>query len=92
MTSGKALREVLPKLRGAADVNITGMVITVDRMEKALDSDLSAVQDAYKQFGVKVYSIVTIDDIIEAIRNGVIGGSEYLDKMLAYREQYGVKY
>ena len=92
MTSGKALREVLPKLKGAADVNVTGMIITVDRMEKALDSDLSAVQDAYKQFGVKVYSIVTIDDIIEAIRNGVIGGSEYLDKMLEYREQYGVKY
>lgn len=92
MTSGKALREVLPKLKGAADVNVTGMIITVDRMEKALDSDLSAVQDAYKQFGVKVYSIVTIDDIIEAIRNDVIGGSEYLDKMLEYREQYGVKY
>ena len=92
MTSGKALREVLPKLQGAAKVEVTGMIITVDRMEKALDSDLSAVQDAYKQFGVKVYSIVTIDDIIEAIRNGVIGGSEYLDKMLAYREQYGVKY
>ena len=35
MTSGKALKEVLPKLRGAADVNITGMVITVDRMGKA---------------------------------------------------------
>ena len=28
MTSGKALREVLPKLKGAADVNITAMVIT----------------------------------------------------------------
>ncbi len=92
MTSGKALREVMPKLTGAADVKVTGMVITVDRMEKALDSDLSAVQDAYKTFGVKVYSIVTIDDIIEAIRNGVVEGKEYLDAMLAYREQYGVKY
>ena len=46
MTSGKALREVLPKLKEAANVNITGMVITVDRMEKALDSDMSAVQAA----------------------------------------------
>ena len=92
MTSGKALREVMPKLKGAADVDVTGMVITVDRMEKALDSDSSAVQDAYTTFGVKVYSIVTIDDIIEAIRNGVIEGKEYLDKMLEYRELYGVKY
>ena len=76
MTSGKALREVLPKLKGAADLNITAMVITVDRMEKALDSDLSAVQSADKDFGVKVYSIVNINDIISAIENGVIEGKQ----------------
>ena len=92
MTSGKALREVLPKLREAADVNVTGMVITVDRMEKALDSDMSAVQSAYKEFGVKVYPIVTINDIIAAIEGGVIGGREYLSAMKEYRAQYGVEY
>lgn len=92
MTSGKALREVLPKLKEAANVNITGMVITVDRMEKALDSDMSAVQAAYKEFGVKVYSIVNINDIIAAIENEVIPGKEYLEAMKAYREAYGVQY
>ncbi len=90
MTSGKALREVMPKLTDAAKVNVTGMVITVDRMEKALDSELSAVEQAYKDFGVKVYSIVNINDIIDAIRNGVVDGKEYLDKMLEYRNTYGV--
>ena len=34
MTSGKALRESMPKLKGAADVDVTGMVITVDRIAK----------------------------------------------------------
>lgn len=92
MTSGKALREVLPKLKEAADVNITGMVITVDRMEKALDSDMSAVQSAYKDFGVKVYSIVNINDIISAIENDVIPGKEYLSAMKEYRAAYGVEY
>jgi orotate phosphoribosyltransferase len=91
MTSGKALREVMPKLTGSANVNVTAMVITVDRMEKALDSDLSAVDQAYKDFGVKVYSIVNINDIIEAIKNGVVDGKEYLDKMLEYRDTYGAK-
>ena len=90
MTSGKALREVMPKLKDTANVNVTGMVITVDRMEKALDSELSAVEQAYKDFGVKVYSIVNINDIIDAIRNGVVQGKEYLDKMLEYRNTYGV--
>ncbi len=92
MTSGKALREVLPKLKGAADVDITGMVITVDRMEKALDSDMSAVQAADKEFGVKVYSIVTINDIISAIENGIVEGKEYIAAMKEYRSTYGVEY
>ncbi len=90
MTSGKALREVLPKLEGAAKVNVTGMVITVDRMEKGLNSDLSAVQEVYRDFGIKVYSIVTIKDIISAIENSVIEGKEYLPAMYEYRKQYGV--
>lgn len=91
MTSGKALREVMPKLKDAANVDVTGMVITVDRMEKGLTGDLSAVQEAYRDFGVKVYSIVTINDIIDAIKTGVIDYSQYLDNMLAYRESYGVQ-
>lgn len=89
MTSGKALKEVMPKLTSEARVNVTGMVITVDRMEKALNSDSSAVQEAYKEFGVKVYSIVTMNDIIDAIKDGVIEGKEYLNKMLEYRSVYG---
>ena len=88
MTSGKALREMLPKLKGAANVEIAGMVISVDRMEKGLDSDLSAVQQAYKEFGVRVYSIVTMADIIAAIEEGVIDGKEHLAAMYAYRKQY----
>ncbi len=90
MTSGKALREVYPKLKGAADVDIIGMVIMVDRMEKGLTSDKSAVQEVYEEFGVKVYSIININDIIEALENGVVPGAEYVDKMKEYRKTYGV--
>lgn len=90
MTSGKALREILPKLKAAANVEIAGMVISVDRMERGLESNLSAVQEVYKDFGVKVYSIVTMADIISAIEDGIIDGKEYLEAMKAYRAQYGV--
>lgn len=89
MTSGKALREMLPKLEAAAKVNVAGMVISVDRQEKALNSDLSAVQEAYKEFGIKVYSIVTMEDIISAIEEGIIEGRQYLEKMKEYRAVYG---
>lgn len=91
MTSGKALREILPKLKAAANVEIAGMIISVDRMEKGLESQLSAVQEVYKEFGVKVYSIVNMSDIIEAIELGIIEGKEYLAKMKEYRAAYGVE-
>ena len=90
MTSGKALREMLPKLQAQAKVNIAGMVISVDRMEKGLESNMSAVQEVYKEFGVKVYSIVTMADIIAAIEDGIIDGKNYLAKMKEYRKTYGV--
>ncbi len=89
MTSGKALGEILPKLAAAANVEIVGMVISVDRMEKALNSDLSAVKMAKQEYGIDVYSVVNMNDIIEAIEQGVIEGKEHLPAMYAYRETYG---
>ncbi|MCD8200823.1 MAG: orotate phosphoribosyltransferase [Clostridia bacterium] len=90
MTSGKALREILPKITEAANVEVAAMIISVDRMEKGLESDLSAVQEVYRDFGIKVYSIITVQDIIECIESGIIEGKEYLGKMKEYRKQYGV--
>ena len=89
MTSGKALGEILPKLAAAANVEVVGMIISVDRMEKALNSDLSAVKMAKEEYGIDVYSVVTMNDIIDAIEQGVIDGKEHLPAMYAYRETYG---
>lgn len=89
ITAGTAIRQVIPVLKASADVDITGMVISVDRMEKG-KGELSAVQEVKEEFGINVYSIVTINDIIEAIKEGVIEGKEYLNKMIEYRETYGV--
>ena len=77
-------------IQSAAKIDIEGMIITVDRMEKGLTSDKSAVQEVYDEFGVKVYSIVTINDIIDALENDVIPGKEYVEKMKEYRKVYGV--
>ncbi|MCM1329584.1 MAG: orotate phosphoribosyltransferase [Ruminococcus sp.] len=90
MTSGKALREVMPKLKAEADVVPAAMVIQADRMEKGLTSDKSAVQEVSGEFGIKIYSIVNMNDIIEAIEREVVPGKEYLEKMKEYRSVYGV--
>lgn len=89
ITAGTAIRQVVPILKNAANVDIVAMIISVDRMEKG-SGELSAVQEVKKEFGIEVYPIITINDIINAIKNDVIEGKEYLDKMIEYRNQYGV--
>lgn len=89
ITAGTAIRTVLPLLKEQADVDITALIISVDRMEKG-KGELSAVQEVKKDFGINVYSIVTTEDIIDAIKNNIIPGKEYLDKMIEYRNIYGV--
>lgn len=89
ITAGTAIRQVLPILKNTADVDITGMVISVDRMEKG-KGELSAVQEVKQEFGIDIYPIITVADIIEAIKDGHIDGKQYLDSMLEYRKTYGV--
>jgi orotate phosphoribosyltransferase len=91
-TSGKAIREVLPKLKKAADVNVTSFLITADRMEKTLDGTNSAVQEIEKEFGIKVYSIININDIVSALENDIIPGKDFLPAMKNYIAEYGAKY
>jgi orotate phosphoribosyltransferase len=88
ITAGTAIRETLPVLKAAADVNITGMIISVDRNEKTA-SGRSAVNEVYEEFGIKITPIVTINDIIKAIENREIGGYEYLPAINDYRKAYG---
>lgn len=90
ITSGKALRESMEKIKGMCCAKVTDMVISVDRMEIGKGGEKSAVQEVEDEFGIKVHSVVTMDDIISAIENGVVEGKEHLDAMKKYRETYGV--
>lgn len=86
MTAGTAVREVVGILQNAG-ASLAGIVIALDRKEKGQD-ERSAVQQIRDDFGVPVYSLVDIDDIIEFVK--AKGESEHLSKMLEYRATYGV--
>ena len=90
ITAGTAIRESLPILKNSANVTVDSVIISVDRMERG-NNEKSAIQEVYEEFCIKVYPIVTIIDIIDAIKSGVIEGKEYLDKMIEYRNKYGIK-
>lgn len=88
ITAGTAVREVLP-LVTQTGADVEGMVILVDRMERG-KGDTSAVQEVYRDFRIKVYPIVTVNDIIDALKSGIVSGAEHIENMLAYRAEYGV--
>ncbi len=92
ISAGTSVREVYPLLKSAANVSITDMVISVDRMEKGYNG-LTAVEEMKHEFGITVYPIVSVVDIIEYLYNREIDGKIYIDdemkqRMLSYIDQY----
>lgn len=62
ITAGTAVRETLPIIKACGDIIVEGLVISVDRMEKG-KSDLTATEEIYKEFGIKTFSIINVNDI-----------------------------
>ena len=95
ITAGTAMRECLPILQAAARVEIAGLVVSADRMERG-KGELSAVQEIKAEFGIDTYPIVTVREIIEALHNRPVDGRVVVDdamraKMEAYLQQYGIR-
>lgn len=95
ITAGTAIRETLPILKAAANIEIAGMVISVDRMERG-KGEKTAIQEVYEEFGIVTYPIVTVKEIIEILHNNPVDGKVYIDdemktRMEAYMEQYCIK-
>jgi orotate phosphoribosyltransferase len=78
ITAGTAVRETLPILRAQADINIEGLIISVDRMEKG-QGNKTAIQEIYEEFGIKTYPIVNVREIIDALYNVPVDGRIIID-------------
>lgn len=88
MASGDTLRTVMGDIRQTVGAYPSSIVLAVDRLERGLHSDWTTSNEIRKEFGVQIFSIVTVDDIINALENRVIPGTEHLEAMKAYRKQY----
>lgn len=62
ITAGTAVRECLPVLQAVATIKVEALIISVDRMEKGV-GELTATEEIYKEFGIKTFSIVSVEDI-----------------------------
>ena len=95
-TSGKSMEETVPKVRGAADVTIKGLMVSINRMEVGLGGAVSALEEIKEKYGFDAHAIVSMADVVECLYNKPCNGKIIIDDTLkaaidAYYEQYGVK-
>jgi orotate phosphoribosyltransferase len=92
-TAGTSIRETVPILRGAADVRLAGLIVSVDRQERGT-GDVSALTEIATSFDMPTRAIVTLDQVVEHLHGREIDGRVVLDdatveRIAAYRAEYG---
>ena len=95
-TSGKSIEETFPILKAQADVEIIGLIVSLNRMEKGQVSDKSALMEIQERYGFKTAAIVTMEDVVDCLYGKEYQGKVYIDDALkaaidTYYAQYGAK-
>ena len=95
-TSGKSMEETVPKVRGAADVTIVGLIVSLDRMEVGKGGEKCALEEVKDLYGFDTAAIVNMREVVEYLYNKPCGGKIIIDDTLksaidAYYAQYGAK-
>ena len=94
-TAGTSINETLPIIRAQGDVDIKGLVVSVDRMERG-QGEKSALDEIHEKYGLETTAIVTMAEVVEHLYNKEYKGKVIIDDELKkaidnYYEQYGVK-
>ena len=95
-TSGKSMEETVPKVRGAADVEIVGLMVSLNRMEVGQGGKVSALDEIKEKYGFEGKAIVTMAEVTEYLYNREHNGRVVInDEIKAaidkYYEEYGCK-
>ena len=95
VTAGTAVRESIQLFKSVADVKIVALFVSADRMERGT-RECTTLDELREDYGIQVFPIVTIKDIIETLHNQPVDGKVYIDdemkaKMEAYLAEYGAK-
>lgn len=95
-TSGKSIEETYPILKAQADVEVKGLMVSLNRMEKGPGGVLGAMDEIREKYGIETRAIVTMAEVMEHLYNRPYHGEIYIDddKKTAidkYYEEYGVQ-
>jgi orotate phosphoribosyltransferase len=94
-TAGTSIHETYPIIKAQGDVDVLGLVVSVDRMERGQGTK-SALREISEEFGMETTAIVTMADVVECLYNKPYKGEIIIDDKLkeaidAYYEEYGAQ-
>mgnify|MGYP002624162409 CR=1 FL=1 len=94
-TAGTSIQETLPIIKAQGNVEVIGMAVSVDRMERGQGTK-SALKEIEETYGIKTTAIVTMEEVVECLYNREYKGKVVIDDTLkaaidAYYEQYGAE-
>ena len=81
-TSGKSIDETYPKVMAAADVEIKGLIVSLNRMEVGKGGMTTAQKEIEAKYGFPVASIVSMAEVVETLYNHEIDGKVVIDDEL----------
>ncbi|MBO4703178.1 MAG: orotate phosphoribosyltransferase [Lachnospiraceae bacterium] len=95
-TSGKSIEETFPIIKAQADVTIVGLIVSLNRMERGLNTEKCALDEIKETYGINTAAIVSMADVTEALYNKEINGEVIIDDTIKeaidkYYEEYGAK-
>ena len=95
-TSGKSIEETYPILKAQADVEVKGLIVSLNRNEKGKQDDKTALDEIKEVYGFNTAAIVSMPEVVEHLYNKeykgqVVINDEIKERLDAYYEQYGVK-
>ena len=94
-TAGTSIRETLPIIAAQGKVDVLGLVVSVDRMERGTSAK-SALREIEETYGLKTAAIVTMAEVVEYLYQREIDGRVLIDDAMreridAYYKEYGAE-
>ncbi len=94
-TSGKSIEETFPIIKAQGNVEIKGLMVSLNRMERG-KGEQSALQEISELYGFPTAAIVSMADVVECLHNKPCNGEVLINDAMkasidAYYAQYGAK-
>lgn len=96
-TSGASMAETVPILRAQADVDILGLMVSLNREEVGLGGEVSALDEIRNKYGFSTHAIVTMSEVVEHLSRAEGSAKPLIDAKMkkaleAYYKEYGAKH